>query len=281
MSQIEWVLYLVASSLYGISAVIYILSVVFKKQDWLKNAALTAAFGVLPHSGALYLRWVESGHGPYMTMHEVLSSYAWVAVVLFLLMTLRIEKIRLAGLVVMPVSFILMGLGATLSRDIATIPASLSSYWLIAHVGFAKLTFASILVGTGLGVLYLLNERQEKGHGSEGMKQFLERFPDKEVMDELSYRFVTAGFLFLSVMIAAGSIWAYQTWGRYWAWDPIETWSLVAWFVYGIYLHQRLNAGWKGRKAAWLLVFAIFVLSFASFGVGFIYSGLHSAYMTP
>ena len=279
MGQLEWILYLTASSFYGISAVIYILSVVFKKEDWLRYGALAAFVGILPHSGSLYIRWVESGHGPYMTMHEVFSSYAWVSIAVFLIVALKVERIRLAGLVVVPVSFIMMGFGATLSRDIYSVPASLSSYWLIAHVGFAKLAFGGILLGTSLAVLYLLNERQEMGKGSEGMKQFLGRFPNKEMLDDLSYQFVSAGFLFLSVMIGAGAVWAYQTWGRYWAWDPIETWSLIAWFVYGMYLHLHMNAGWRGKKGAWMLVFGIFILAFSLFGTGAIYVGLHSAYM--
>ncbi|TFH47058.1 MAG: c-type cytochrome biogenesis protein CcsB [ANME-2 cluster archaeon] len=277
MGQLEWVLYLTASSLYAISAVWYILSIAFMKEKWLRHGAISAALGILPHSLALYIRWVESGHGPYMTMHEVFSSYAWVSVAVFLLAIVKIKKVRIAGLVVMPIIFIMMGIGATLSTEIAEIPPSLSSFWLIAHVGFAKLTFGSILIGTGLAVIYLLKERKKPG--SESMVQFLNRFPEKNILDELSYQFVTAGFLFLSVMIAAGAIWAYQTWGRYWAWDPIESWSLIAWLVYGIYLHQRLNSGWKGKKAAYFLIFAIFVLVFSLFGTGIVYEGLHSAYM--
>lgn len=279
MGQLEWILYLTASSFYGVSAVLYVLSVVFKKEGWLRYGAMAAFMGILPHTGSLYLRWMESGHGPYMTMHEVFSSYAWVSIAVFLLVALRSERIRLAGMIVVPVSFILMGIGASLSRETYSIPASLNSYWLIAHVGFAKLAFGGILIGTGLAVLYLMNERQEQGNSSEVMKRFLGRFPDKYVMDDLSYQFVSAGFLFLSVMIGAGSIWAYQTWGRYWAWDPIETWSLIVWFIYGIFLHLRMNAGWKGKKSARMLILAIFILAFSLFGTGIVYTGLHSSYM--
>lgn len=106
----------------------------------------------------------------------------------------------------MPVSFLIMGAGSTYSRDTQLIPASLRSYWLIAHVGFAKLAFGSILVAVGIAVLYIL---KEKHIGEED--SFYNRLPELKAMDELMYRFVASGLIFLTIMIGVGAIWANQT----------------------------------------------------------------------
>lgn len=276
MGQIEWVIYLTAATLYALSSVLYIYCLVFRKEEKLGYAFNSAVAGLVFHSISIALRWIETGHGPYINMYEALSSYAWVCVVIFLLVQQKYEKIKITGSIVMPISFLMMGAGTAYSRDIQTLPAALRSYWLIAHIGFAKLAFGSILVAVGIAVLYILKER----HKENGEDLFYKRLPELKVMDELMYRFVAAGFLFLTIMIGAGAIWANQTWGRYWGWDPIETWSLISWFTYGICLHLRMNMGWTEKRIAWLIIFSIFVLAFSLFGVGYVYSGLHTRYLT-
>ena len=180
------------------------------------------------------MRWIATEHGPYITMYEVLSKYAWFSVVVFLLAQYKYEKIKVAGFLVMPAVLLIMGAGSTYSRDIQLIPASLRSYWLIAHVTFANLAFGSLLVATGIAALYILKERNSMKKEPES--PFYKKLPELKVMDELMYQFVAAGILFLSIMIGTGAIWANQTWGRYWGWDPTETWSLIVWFMYGICL---------------------------------------------
>jgi cytochrome c-type biogenesis protein CcsB len=277
MAQIDWILYLTATTFYALSSIIYIYCLVFKKEERLNLAMSGAIIGLLFHSASIAMRWIETGHGPYITMYEVLSKYAWFSVVVFLLAQHKYEKIRIAGFIVMPAVLLIMGAGSTYSRDIQMIPASLRSYWLIAHVVFANLAFGSILVATGIAALYILKDRNLT---SKKESLFYQRLPELKVMDELMYQFVAAGLLFLSIMIGTGAIWANQTWGRYWGWDPIETWSLVSWFMYGICLHLRMNAGWSGKRIAWYVVLSIFLLAFSIFGVGYVYSGLHTDYLT-
>jgi len=281
MGQIEWIMYLAAATFYAISSVIYIYSLVFKKDDKINTAVNITIVGLLFHSVSIVQRWVEVGHGPYISMFEVLSSYAWVSIIVFLLVQQKYDKIKIAGFVVLPVAFLMMGAGSTYSRDIQMIPASLRSYWLIAHVGFAKLAFGSILVAVSVSVMYLLKERRLNNHDSSELQKssFYKKLPELKVMDDLIYKFTASGFLFLSIMIGTGAIWANQTWGRYWGWDPTETWSLITWFLYGICLHLRLNAGWSGKKIAWLIIVSIFIMAFSLFGVGYVYSGLHTSYL--
>ncbi len=279
MVQIENITYLTATTFYAISSILYIYCLVFKREDRIKYALTCAVAGLLLHSVSIALRWIETGHGPYINMYEVLSKYAWFSVVIFLLIQQKYEKIKIAGFVVLPVSFLIMGIGLTYSRDIQMIPPSLRSNWLIAHVVFANLAFGSILVAVGIAALYILKERRLKDLELKDYS-FYKRLPELKVMDELMYQFVAAGLLFLTIMIGSGAIWANQTWGRYWGWDPIETWSLVSWFTYGICLHLRMNAGWSGRRIAWFIIFSIFILAFSAFGVGYVYSGLHTDYLT-
>jgi cytochrome c-type biogenesis protein CcsB len=282
MALIDWILYLTATTFYALSSIIYIISFVFKKEEKIKFATGMAIAGLLFHSISIALRWVETGHGPYISMYEVLSKYAWFCIIIFLFAQYKYSKLKVAGFIVMPVSLLIMAVGSTYSRDIQMIPASLRSYWLIAHVGFSSLAFGSLLVAVGIAVLYLLKEKNMRTGrpGSEKMASFYEKLPDIKVMDDLMYRFVASGFLFLAIMIGSGAVWANQTWGRYWGWDPIETWSLIVWFTYGICLHLRMNAGWTGKRIAWVIIFSIFVLAFSLFGVGIVYSGLHTDYIT-
>lgn len=277
MAQIDWILYLTATTFYAISSILYIYCLVFKKEEKLKFALNSAIIGLLFQSVSIAMRWVETDHGPYISMYEVLSKYAWFSVVVFLLAQRKYEKIKIAGFIVMPAVLLIMGVGSTYSRDIQMIPASLRSYWLIAHVVFANLAFGSLLVATGIATLYILKERDQK---SGNQVLFYNRFPELKIMDELMYQFVAAGLLFLSIMIGTGAIWANQTWGRYWGWDPTETWSLIVWFMYGICLHLRMNSGWSGRRIAWYIILSLFVLVFSLFGIGYVYSGLHTDYMT-
>ncbi len=279
MAQIDWILYLTATTLYALSSIIYIISFVFKKEDKIKFAIGTAIAGLLFHSISIALRWVETGHGPYISMYEVLSKYAWFSIVIFLLVQYKYDILKIAGFIVLPVSLMMMAVGSTYSRDIQMIPASLRSYWLIAHVGFASLAFGFLLVASGIAVLYIMKEKRSR-NGSVDEASYYDKLPGMKVMDDLMYRFVASGFLFLTIMIGTGAIWANQTWGRYWGWDPIETWSLIVWFTYGICLHLRMNAGWSGKKIAWLIIFSIFVLAFSLFGVGVVYTGLHTDYIT-
>ncbi|HWR26634.1 MAG TPA: c-type cytochrome biogenesis protein CcsB [candidate division Zixibacteria bacterium] len=279
MGQIDNVMYLTATTFYAISSILYIYCLVFKKEDRIKYALTGAVAGLLFHSVSIALRWIETGHGPYINMYEVLSKYAWFSVAIFLIIQQKYEKIKIAGFIVMPVTFLIMGVGLTYSRDIEMIPASLRSYWLIAHVVFANLAFGSILVAVGVAALYILKVRHSMALEKKD-DSFYERLPELKVMDELMYQFVAAGLLFLTIMIGSGAIWANQTWGRYWGWDPIETWSLISWFMYAISLHLRVNVGWSGKRFAWFIIFSIFVLAFSLLGVGAVYSGLHTDYIT-
>lgn len=276
MAQAEILLHWVAVSIYALSTVAFISSLVFKKSKWEIRAVWLAGAGLLPHTLTLVLRWIVAGHGPYMRRYEVYSSDVWVLVVMFLLFQYRRPGLRVVGALVMAVAFLMIGMAVMASPEIRPLPENFRTYWLLIHIFFAKLTYGSALLGTGLALIYIYRKPLEQRWGKGGFLPL----PSQVVVDELSYNLLAFSFLMNGIMIAAGSIWANNAWGSYWSWDPVETWSLVAWFIYGIYLHLRRMYGWNGSKAAWFAVGALMMLVFTLFGIGIFYYSTHSPYIS-
>lgn len=276
MINIEIVLHWAAVVIYIVSAVLFLYSFTFHKPEYMRWGSIAAFIGLLPHSGALALRWVAAGHGPYLRVYEVYSSDVWIAVVMFLLLQKWRPAIRPVGTVVMPVSFLMIGMAVMSSPEIRPLPGTFKTIWLLVHIFFAKVAFASLLLGTGLAALYLLKQRSVIAVRSGSVQRLLEG----SFLDEASYNLTGFGFLMLGIMIVSGAIWANNAWGAYWTWDPVETWSLISWLVYGIYLHLRRTRGWRGHRAAWFSVFAMVILAFALFGMGYFYPSQHSPYIS-
>lgn len=269
--EFEIICHWIAVGFYILSTIFFAYSVSFRKEKTLKYGVIFAAAGLLPHSLALALRWYIAGHGPYMAKYEVLSSNAWIAVLMFLLIAWNIPRIRAAGVVVIPLSFLMMTFGLFTNPELKNLPPALSGIWLIIHILFNKLAVGAILISLGCAVLFLLKRNRED-------KRFYQKLPSLEVLDVYSYKFIGFGFIFWSITLGAGSIWANNAWGRYWGWDPIETWSFITWLVYGLYLHLRHFFKWKGIKSAWMLV-ACFVVSVITIViVPFVIDTLHSSY---
>lgn len=275
MIKTEILLHWVAVTVYIISAVMFIYSFSFQKPEYMRWGITTALLGLLPHSAALALRWAETGHGPYLKIYEVYSSDAWIVVTMFLLLQKWRPALRPAGVIAMPAAFLLIGIAVMASPAIWPLPATFKTYWLMVHIFFAKVALGSLLLGTGLAVLYLLKERTPLP--ADG--RFIKKLPASGFLDEASYNLIGFGFLLLGVMIVAGAIWANNAWGSYWTWDPVETWSLISWLFYGLYLHLRRTKGWRGTRAAWFSVFAFVILVFALFGIGIFYPSQHSPYI--
>lgn len=272
--KVEVTLHWIAVALYIGAAVIYTYSLFFKNGKVLKRATFTTALGLIPHTVALVVRWIEQSHGPYMTRYEVLSSDAWITLVMFLFLGSKWEKIRAVGVLVLPISFLMLAVGLFSNPAMQNLPPSLRSIWLIMHVTCAKLAAGAIIVSLGCAVLYLV-----KIKGNE--KIIFGKNLSPEILDEYSYKFAGFGFTFWTINIAAGAIWANQSWGRYWGWDPIETWSFITWLTYGMFAHLRLFWKWRGKKSAFFLIACFAMSIFTIFILPFVASSLHTEYFTP
>jgi len=222
---------------------------------WLAVFALTAS---------LVFRTIATGHGPFANMYEFSIAFAWGVLGAYAWFERRYHQ-RILGLLALPVALLLMGYAATIPADIEPlVPALQNNLLLTVHVAVAIVAYGSFTVGFAAAMLYLI---QPEG-GRWGL-------PKPEVLDEIGYRAVVVGFPFLTLTVVLGAVWAEVAWGRYWGWDPKETASLVTWLIYGAYLHARVVRGWRGNKAAWLLILGSGATLFTYFGNLF-FSGLHS-----
>jgi cytochrome c-type biogenesis protein CcsB len=156
---------------------------------------------------------------------------------------------------------------------------ALQSYWLAVHVTAMTLATGIFFVAAVLGLVYLLAERGARrvtAGRTVASQPIMGRLPSPEALDRLAYRTVVFGFLVWTFGVIAGAIWADQAWGRYWGWDPVETWAFITWVVYAAFLHARATAGWRGRRAAFIQLAAFGCLLVNVIGVQIFITGLHS-----
>jgi cytochrome c-type biogenesis protein CcsB len=256
---------------YIVATVAFAHAVIFEhpKRARIGIEALGVAIGI--HGGALTLRWIAAGHGPYMMKYEVLSSNVWIAAVLLTIFLVKRPKWTAISLVVLPVMILTVGLALFTNPDLSELPPTLRSIWLTFHIAFNKLAAGSFLLSLGSAVTLLIKERR-------GPVGWLASVPDVDALEAYTARFIGFAFIFWTVTIAAGAIWAHESWGRYWGWDPIETWSLITWLCYGSYLHVRFFFKPRPTRSAWFAIACFIIAILAIFILPFAIPSLHSAY---
>jgi len=172
--------------------------------------------------------------------------------------------------VVYPATFLLVAISLFLRPEIKRLPATFRGIWLVLHIIFYKIAFTSIIVAFAFSLFYILKEKNRLQH--------LSWLPELQAMDLYAYRFAGFGFTFWAIGMLAGSIWAYQSWNIFWSWDPVQTWSLVTWAVFGLYLHLRRFFAWSGTRAAWLYCVSFLLTLLSLFFTPFIQSSIHAEY---
>lgn len=274
---LAWVTFLYFASFTG-----YLIGIVRGRDGWGKVASWILAAGLLAHTAALLLRWRESyvlgmGHAPLSNLYESLVFFSWAVAFLYLLVEWRTRN-RTVGVFVVPMAFLLMAYASIspgVSDRIQPLIPALQSNWLTSHVITCFMGYAAFTVAFGLAILYLIKLR--RGNPGTGSTRFFSHIPDEDDLEELLYQSVLLGFVFLTLGIATGSVWAHYAWGAYWSWDPKETWSLVTWVVYAALLHARFIRGWRGKRLAILALVGFAAMLFTYLGVNYLPS-LH-AYM--
>jgi cytochrome c-type biogenesis protein CcsB len=214
--------------------------------------ALMALGFVLLLAGVI-ARGISNGHVPWGNMYEFSITGA-LAFTGSYLIALRKYDLRWLGLFISLGALLTLGTAITLLyRDSAPLVPALKSTWLVIHVVAAIISGGVFLLSNVIAGAYLyLDNLERKG----GRPAWLRRLPELEVLDQLSYRLVAFVFPLWTFSVIAGAIWAESAWGRYWGWDPKETWAFITWVAYAAYLHARVTVGWRGRRAAWLCIFA-------------------------
>lgn len=238
--------------------------------------------GALLQLLSLALRGVAAGRAPWGNMFEFASAVALVAVTAFLWLQFSAPRLRHLGLfVLVPVVFVLVYAGLEFYTAAAPLVAALQSYWLVIHVAAAIISIGVWFTSGVLAALYLVRQRYERGLVEEqaapkAIASLGPRLPEAAVLDRMSYRLVAFAFPIFTFAVIAGAIWAEAAWGRFWGWDPKETWALIVWLVYACYLHARATAGWKGTKAAMINLVGLFAVIFNFLVINLVVAGLHS-----
>ena len=245
--------------------------------------ALTAVAAVA-QGGVLVARGLATGRVPWGNMYEFSTAAVLVAVVAFLVFAARTPGLRHIGLfVVGPVVVALVLIGLFLYAEAGPLVAALRSSWLVIHVAAAILGFGIFFISGIASVLYLLRSWHERRAAVEDVIEgvaaggILSRLPGTAVLDRVAHSTVVFGFpIWTFGVLIAGPIWAEAAWGRFWGWDPKETWAFIAWVIYAAYLHARTTAGWRGRPAAWVNIVGLVAMIFNLLYVNMVSTGLHS-----
>ena len=248
-------------------------------------------------------RWIVAGYFPLSNLYESLLFLTWTLLTIYLYIETQ-TKSKLIGSILIPVTLLINGfanltLSPEMQKSSPLVPA-LQSNWLMMHVSMMLLSYATLIMGSLLCILFLVISRYKdvdlKVNDNSSlplyniMLDYYERkllSPSNEIselgklkllqsIDNWSYRIIGLGFPFLTIGIIAGGVWANEAWGSYWSWDPKETWALITWLVFATYLHARITKGWEGKKTAILGGLGFFVIWICYLGVNFLGKGLHS-----
>ena len=267
--------------LYLACTVLYFVFVAFRSNRLGKLATGAPWVALMIQTVAILLRWVESyqmgyGHAPLSNMYESLVFFSWCIAFLYLLWERKLKS-KAMGALALPFAFAFnayASLAPGISAKIDPLIPALQSNWLHAHVITCFLSYAAFAISCGVSIIYLVKLRKEReGEKDEGVTGL---FPPLDSLDELIYRTIAVGFPLLTIGIVTGAAWADYAWGAYWSWDPKETWSLITWFVYAIFLHARFTRDWRGRRTAMLSIIGFVAVIVTYFGVNFFISSLHS-----
>ena len=230
------------------------------------------------HLGSVVARGVAAGRVPWSDAYEFALTGSLVVSVVYVVMLVRRRDLQWLGtFVVLPV-LLTLGLATALFYTTASaLSPALQSSWLVIHVSVAFIASALFTVGFSMSVLQLVQHRQEAALAAgRSRARVLARIPGSAVLEQLASRLHSVAFVLWTFTLIAGGIWASQTWGSYWQWDPKEVWSFVIWVVYAAYLHARSTAGWAGARSAWIAVLGYACLLFNFLGVNYLFVGNHS-----
>ena len=248
-------------------------------------------------------RWIVAGYFPLSNLYESLLFLTWTLLTIYLYVESK-TKSKLMGAVLIPVALLINGFAnLTLSPDMqkaSPLVPALQSNWLMMHVSMMMLSYATLIMGSLLCILFLVISKYQEvdlqivDESSLPLYNVMLDYyetnlfsPSDEIselgklkllqsLDNWSYRIIGLGFPFLTIGIIAGGVWANEAWGSYWSWDPKETWALITWLVFATYLHSRITKGWEGKKTAILGSLGFFVIWICYLGVNFLGKGLHS-----
>jgi ABC-type transport system involved in cytochrome c biogenesis permease subunit len=252
-------LFWLAVILYGISSLFYLFSFIKRKVRFIRWGVFFAGMGLLSHTVCISLYWTQPGYRSFSTF-QIINDASWAGAFVFLLSCLIARFVSSTGILIMPITVFLQIWAVISEKKIGETPPAFETPWFWIHVITSALAYGLVLVAGAIGLLYLLKTK----HAGDA---FYEQLPDLKKLDNANYLFIGPGFVMLTLMIISGALWTNNVYGSYWAWDPLEVQSLIAWLVYAIWLHMRLTFGWRGKKLAWYSIIALPVMVIAIWGI--------------
>jgi cytochrome c-type biogenesis protein CcsB len=245
-----------------------------------RAAVALTILGALFHAGSIAVRGAAVDEVPWSNMYEFSAVVGLIAVLAFLGVLARAPQIRYLGVFVMlPVVLVMFLAGTVLYAQASPLVPALQSYWLAIHVTAAASSEGVLMTSSVLTILYLIKRRYDANVAASRSIRFPislgSRLPDPAVLDKNAYRLAAFAFPIYTFGVIAGAIWAEAAWGRYWGWDPKETWAFIAWVVFAAYLHARATGGMR-KYAPWINLLGFGAMTFNFFVVNIVISGLHS-----
>ena len=281
MNRAESILFLVTLALHFVTMLLSFFYVAVKKPVLSKLAIRVQLAALLVHTAAIVLRGIVMGRLPMANQYEFSTAFSWALALVSLIFILKFN-FPVLGAFASPVTLLLaVYAGVQKLNELRVIEANgidsirnlmpaLRSSWLGIHVSTVIIAYGAFGVSFVLSLIFLLRDKmKENGFWDT-------HIPKKEKLDTISYRCVSLGMMFLTVTIGIGGVWAENAWGSYWTWDPKETWALVTWLIYLVYLHLRIRRGWNGKTAAIFGVVGFVCVMFTYVGVNTLLPGLHS-----
>ncbi|HEX6683500.1 MAG TPA: c-type cytochrome biogenesis protein CcsB [Candidatus Limnocylindrales bacterium] len=239
-------------------------------------AVLVTVLAAATHLGTAVSRGFEAGRLPWGNMYEFVIMVTFVGVAVWLAIAFLKPEVRHLGLFVTLVLVLLTAVaGVVLHTPVGPLVPALDSYWFPVHIGAATLASGLFLVGFAAGLMYLLRTGYDAGKRG-GLYPFGRYIADAAAVERLAFRMHAFAFPIWTFAVAAGSIWAEAAWGRYWGWDPKETWAFISWIVYAGYLHARATPSVKRRTTVWIAIVGWATMLMNLFGVNIFFNGLHS-----
>ena len=275
--------------------------------SWTTDLSKIGRFGSILANILLFFilcsRWIIEGYFPLSNLYESLLFLTWTLLTIYLYIEFK-TKSKLIGSVLIPIAVLINGfanltLSPEMQKSSPLVPA-LQSNWLMMHVSMMMLSYATLIIGSLLCLLFLVISNYQDvdlkiiDTSYSSLSNIILDYYESQILtptneiselgklkllhslDNWSYRIIGLGFPFLTIGIIAGGIWANEAWGSYWSWDPKETWALITWIVFATYLHSRITKGWQGKKTAILGSLGFFVIWVCYLGVNFLGKGLHS-----
>jgi len=245
-----------------LAALLFAAANLFSKKGRLASiATVFLSAGGLAQTTYMVLRWIAAGRAPFSNMFESMVLFAWAVVVVYLALRIR-REIPVLGAATALLAVLTLAYASTYETKIRPLMPALRSNWLTVHVFTCFLGYGGFAIAALSSIGYLITAKS--------------RPQIEAAFDAATAKTISFGFLFLTTGIITGAVWANSAWGTYWSWDPKETWSLITWFIYAVFLHCRFMRGWKGRRAAWISLIGFASVIFTYYGVNFLLSGLHS-----